>query len=82
MYPKTRKHHHATVGVFAVVYLATWLPFFGIMNSLTFVGPLPLPLAWILGLNTVGTGIIIYAYYKFFRPRARKMDGGSEVDRT
>lgn len=69
-----RLKHHITLTAFFMVYLATWLPHFGVMNDLVFVGPLTQPLAWILGLNLVSTGIATFAYFRFYKPYAQRMD--------
>lgn len=68
-----RKKHAIIITVFFVVYAATFLPNFNVFNSLTWVGPLPLPMAWIIGLNVVNTGLVLIIYFKFFKPYAVRM---------
>lgn len=69
-----RKKHHIVLIIFFVLYAATFLPNFGILNSLTWIGPLPLPLVWVLSLNLINTLILIYVYKKFFKPFALRFE--------
>lgn len=69
-----QKKHRNTLAVFFILYALTFLPNFGIFNSLTWIGPLPLPLFWVLLLNLINTIIVIYVYKKFFRPFALRTE--------
>ncbi|WP_010531783.1 hypothetical protein [Lentibacillus jeotgali] len=69
-----QKKHGITLAVFFILYALTFLPNLGIFNSLTWVGPLPLPLFWVLLLNLINTIIVIYVYKKFFRPFALRTE--------
>lgn len=69
-----RSTHHLLIGVFFVVYAATFLPNLGVFNSLTWVGPFPLPMAWVLSLNAVNTFIVLVIYWKFFKPYALRVE--------
>lgn len=60
-------------GVVIVAFLLTWLPNFGILNSLEWVGPLPLPMAWVLFLNVILTVCVILLWPLCFRPTLKKL---------
>jgi hypothetical protein len=69
-----RKKHRNLMILFFVLYGATFLPNFGVFNSLTWIGPLPQPLAWVLFLNLINTAIIFIVYKKFFKPFAKRSE--------
>lgn len=60
--------------LFFVLYFATFLPNLGVFNSLVWVGPLPLPLFWVLLLNLINTIILFVIYKKFFKPFALRVE--------
>ncbi|GAA1119133.1 hypothetical protein [Nesterenkonia jeotgali] len=68
-----RKTHAIIIAVFFVAYAATFLPNFGIFNSLTWIGPLSLPMAWVIGLNALNTVLVIIVYRRYFRPYAERI---------
>lgn len=68
-----RKTHAILIAVFFVAYFATFLPNLGLFNSLTWVGPLPLPMAWVIGLNALNTVLVVIVYRKYFKPYADRM---------
>lgn len=53
--------------LFAVLYLSTFLPNFGYLNNLTFIGPFPEPMFFVLTINVINT-FIIFLLFKFFYP--------------
>jgi hypothetical protein len=56
-------------------YLFTWLPHFGILNSMIWIGPFTLPIVWIYAmniLNTIGVFLIYKFYFKSFADRMEK----------
>ncbi|MBD8007423.1 hypothetical protein [Bacillus norwichensis] len=75
-----RRKHALLMTVFFVLYLLTFLPNFGIMNDLKFVGFLPQSLAWVLMLNALNTVIIFIVYFKFFKPFAQNVEKISEEE--
>ncbi|MDQ0184413.1 hypothetical protein MKX78_12485 [Cytobacillus sp. FSL R5-0569] len=68
-----RKIHGLLITIFFLVYFATFLPNFGFFNELDFVLFLPQPLAWVLFLNAINTGIIFIIYFYFFKPFAKRV---------
>lgn len=60
-------------GVVIVAFLLTWLPNFGVLNSLVWVGPLPLPMAWVLFLNVILTICVILLWPLCFKPTLKKL---------
>jgi len=75
----TTKGMALTVFILAA-YLGTWLPHFGIFNSLTWIGPLTLPMAWIYSMNvltTIGVILIYKLYFKPFAERHERETGGA-----
>lgn len=62
------------LSIFFVIYAATFLPHFGVLNNLSWVGPLPQPMAWVLFLNAINTAIVFVVYIKFFKPYAERME--------
>lgn len=73
-----RKANYIVLSVFFLLYAASWLPYFGFVNELTYIGPFPLPMAWGIGINVVNTVIMIVVYFKFFKPYGRRMEGFGE----
>lgn len=71
---KNRKLHTFIISLFFLVYALTFLPHFDVFNSLTFIGPLPEPLAWVLFLNVINTVIMFIIYFKFFKPFAQRIE--------
>ncbi|PWA12331.1 hypothetical protein DCC39_06860 [Pueribacillus theae] len=69
-----RKAHALWITAFFIIYLLTFLPNFGIMNDLKFIGFLPQSLAWVLLLNAINTVIIFVIYFKFFKPFAQNVE--------
>lgn len=69
-----RKKHALLITVFFIVYLLTFLPNFGIMNELKFIGYFPQALAWVLFLNAINTVIIFVVYFKYFKPFAKNIE--------
>ena len=69
-----RKKHALLIAAFFIIYLMTFLPNFGIMNELKFIGFLPQALAWVLLLNAINTVIIFIVYFKFFKPFAQNVE--------
>ncbi|MBO1001885.1 hypothetical protein [Pseudogracilibacillus auburnensis] len=69
-----RKKHALLIIVFFIIYLLTFLPNFGVMNELRFIGFLPQSLAWVLFLNAINTVIIFIVYFKFFKPFAQNVE--------
>lgn len=63
-----RNLHRLTLSIFFLLYAATFLPYFGFFNQLNFIGPFPEPMAWVLLINAVNTGIVFFVYFKFFKP--------------
>lgn len=76
-----RRKHALLMAAFFIIYLLTFLPNFGIMNELKFIGFLPQPLAWVLFLNLINTVLIFVVYFKFFKPFALKMQKMTEEDK-
>lgn len=73
-----RKKHAIWITAFFVIYLLTFLPNFGVINQLKFIGFLPQPLAWVLLLNAINTVIIFVVYFKFFKPFALNAERAME----
>jgi len=48
--------------VLILALIGSWLPYFNILNELVWVGPLSLPLAWVLTCNIVLTLCAIALY--------------------
>ncbi|QQK75685.1 hypothetical protein HUG15_08995 [Salicibibacter cibarius] len=69
-----KKRQYLIIWIFFIVYALTFLPHFGVMNSLNWIGPFPLPLAWVLFLNVINTFIIFLIYKKYFVPFSRRME--------
>jgi len=69
-----RKKHAMLISAFFIFYLLTFLPNFGKMNELKFIGFLPQSLAWVLLMNAINTVIIFIVYFKFFKPFAHKIE--------
>ncbi|MFB4161336.1 hypothetical protein ACE1TF_15755 [Geomicrobium sp. JSM 1781026] len=69
-----KKTHHLIIVIFFVVYALTFLPNFNILNTLDWVGPFPLPMAWVLLLNVINTLVIWVIYRNYFVPFARRME--------
>lgn len=57
-----------------IAYLLTWLPNLGILNSLTWVGPIPLPLAWVLLMNVILTICVIMVYLLHYKPFFKQLE--------
>lgn len=53
--------------ILIICYACTWLPYFGIMNSMVWIGPITLPMAWVLLMNAINTVAVFLIYYWFFR---------------
>lgn len=75
-----RKSNRIWLSLFFLVYAATFLPYFGIINDLVWVGPIPLPMAWVLFMNALNTVLVFVVYYKLFRPYARRVESGEVLD--
>lgn len=60
--------------VVTICLLITWLPNFGMLNSLQWVGPLPLPMAWVLGLNVILTVCVALTYPLCFKPLIKNLE--------
>jgi len=69
-----RKKHGYTLFIFFFLYALTFLPNLNILNSLSWIGPIPLPLFWVLLINFINTIIVFYVYYKFFKPFAKRIE--------
>lgn len=69
-----RRQHTIIISLFFAIYLLTFLPNFGILNELEFIGPFPQALAWVLLLNVFNTVLIFVVYYKFFKPFALRIE--------
>lgn len=61
--------------------IASWLPYFDILNSPTFIGPLPLPLACVLASNAVLTGCAAALYPLYFKPLSQRLSEKQKMDR-
>jgi fatty acid desaturase len=59
--------------VIIAAYFASWLPNFGIFNSLTWVGPFSLPLAWVLLMNIVLTIGVFLVHTYHFKPFVERL---------
>ncbi|MFC7404608.1 hypothetical protein [Georgenia alba] len=70
---KRRTANYIVLTTFFVLYLATWLPYFGVVNAPSFIGPFPQPMAFGLAINVVNTALVVVVYFAFFRPYARRM---------
>lgn len=68
-----RKANYIVLSVFFLLYAASWLPYFGFFNDLTYIGPFPEPMAWGIGINVVNTIIVIAVYFMFFKPYAQRV---------
>lgn len=68
-----RRANYIVLTIFFLLYLASWLPYFGVVDAPTFVGPFPQPMAFGLGLNVLTTALVIVVYGAFFKPYARRM---------
>ncbi|MEI3599470.1 MULTISPECIES: hypothetical protein [unclassified Oceanobacillus] len=75
-----RKKHAIWITGFFIIYFLTFLPNFGVMNELKFIGFLPQPLAWVLFLNLINTVIIFVIYFKFFKPFALNVERVMQKD--
>ncbi|TMN21804.1 hypothetical protein [Lentibacillus cibarius] len=69
-----QKKHRNTLAVFFILYALTFLPNLGVFNSLIWIGPLPLPLFWVLLINLINTIVVVYVYKKFFKPFALRTE--------
>ncbi|WP_010676586.1 hypothetical protein [Bacillus timonensis] len=69
-----RKTNGILLGVFFILYAATFLPNIGLFNDLNFWGLLPEPLAFTLIINVINTIIIFVIYFKVFKPFALRME--------
>ncbi len=72
-----KRSHHRLIVLCFFFYALTFLPNFGILNSLTWIGPLPLPMAWVLFLNALNTVLLFVIYQKYFLPFAQRADDDS-----
>lgn len=71
--PTTLKGKILGYGIF-LCYLFTWLPHFGVLNSMVWIGPFTLPIVWIYAMN-ICTTIGVFLIYKFyFKPFADRME--------
>lgn len=43
-------------------YIGTWLPYFGFMNQLVWIGPITQPMAWTLALNAINTVAVLLLF--------------------
>lgn len=77
-----RKANYIVLTIFFALYLASWLPYFGVVNAPTFVGPFPQPMAFGLVLNLLTTALVIVVYFAFFRPYARRMARADEEEQS
>lgn len=59
--------------VIIVAYCASWLPNFGVLNSLIWIGSFPLPLAWVLLMNVVLTIAVFLVYNYQFKPLLERL---------
>ena len=50
-----------------ICYVCTWLPYFGFANSLIWIGPITLPMAWVLLMNAINTVAVFLIYLWFFQ---------------
>ncbi|MFZ5631395.1 MAG: hypothetical protein ACOY40_00970 [Bacillota bacterium] len=64
--------------VIALAYIGTWLPHFGIFNSLVWIGPFTLPMLWILALNIVTTLGVLAIYKFYFKPFFEKYENSHQ----
>jgi quinol-cytochrome oxidoreductase complex cytochrome b subunit len=69
-----RKTNAILLGLFFILYGATFLPNIGFFNDLTFWGLLPEPLAFTLIINFINTILIFIIYFKVFKPFALRME--------
>ncbi|WP_017728811.1 hypothetical protein [Halalkalibacterium ligniniphilum] len=69
-----RKTNAILLGIFFILYAATFLPNVGIFNDLTFWGVFPEPLAFTLIINAINTILIFVIYFKVFKPFALRME--------
>lgn len=60
--------------VLILALIGSWLPYFNILNELVWIGPLSLPLAWVLSCNVVLTLCAIVLYPLYFKPLAERID--------
>lgn len=69
-----KRKHHILLLLFFILYFATFLPNLGIFNTLTWIGPFPLPMAWVLFLNAINTIILLIICKQFFIPFAKRVE--------
>lgn len=67
-------HHRIVISTFFLLYAATFLPYFGFFNQLNFIGPFPEPMAWVLFINVINTGIVFLVYFNYFKPFCANCD--------
>ncbi|MGP9500025.1 hypothetical protein [Halomonas sp. AOP43-D1-4] len=60
--------------VLILALIGSWLPYFNILNQLVWIGPLSLPLAWVLTCNVVLTLCAIALYPIYFKPLSERVD--------
>jgi ABC-type antimicrobial peptide transport system permease subunit len=60
-------------GVVIVGFLLTWFPNIGLVNTPTWIGPITLPLAWVLFLNVILTVCVLIVYPLYYKPFFKKL---------
>lgn len=60
--------------VLILALIGSWLPYFNILNELIWVGPLSLPLAWVLTCNVVLTLCAALLYPLYFKPLSERIE--------
>ncbi|GAA4415269.1 hypothetical protein GCM10023169_01440 [Georgenia halophila] len=68
-----RKANYIVLTIFFALYLASWLPYFGIVNAPTFIGPFPQPMAFGIAINVLNTALVLVVYFAFFKPYGERM---------
>jgi ABC-type antimicrobial peptide transport system permease subunit len=68
-----RQKRRVLWGVVIVGFLFTWFPNLGLLNTLTWIGPITLPLAWVLFLNMILTVCVLIVYPLYYKPFFKKL---------
>ncbi|TVP51064.1 MAG: hypothetical protein EA345_03620 [Halomonas sp.] len=64
--------------VLLIAIIGSWLPYFNVLNELVWIGPLSLPLAWVLLCNVILTLCALVLYPLYFVPLSDRIN---ELDR-
>lgn len=69
-----RVEYRLIITLFFVLYLSTFLPNFGFLNNLDFIGPFPEPMSYVLSVNAINTMIIFFVYNRYFKRFCKACD--------